>query len=53
MEALSEQLKDAIIREHPDGLWLVLAEEYSCDERAASDLCFADGCTRFGDDQNN
>ncbi len=53
IEPLSEELKDAIIREHPDGLWLVLAEEYSSDQATATDFFPADGCTRAAYDQNS
>lgn len=28
MDSMSDELKETIIREHPDGIWLVLAEEY-------------------------
>ena len=28
MEPMTDELKETIIREHPDGIWLVLAEEY-------------------------
>ena len=38
MEPLTEELKDAIIREHPDGIWLVLAEENPTDIVTAYDL---------------
>ena len=31
MEPMTDDLKEAIIREHPDGIWLVLAEEYPRD----------------------
>jgi len=27
MEPMTDELKATIIREHPDGIWLVLAEE--------------------------
>ena len=27
MEPMTDELKETIIREHPDGIWLVLAEE--------------------------
>jgi hypothetical protein len=53
IEPLSEELKDAIIREHPDGLWLVLAEEYSSDQATATDFFPADGCTGGGRHQNS
>ena len=29
MEQLTDELKETIVREHPDGIWLVLAEENS------------------------
>jgi hypothetical protein len=28
MEPMTDELKEVIIRKHPDGIWLVLAEEY-------------------------
>lgn len=28
MEPMTDVLKETIISEHPDGIWLVLAEEY-------------------------
>ena len=28
MEPMTDELKETIIREHTDGIWLVLAEEY-------------------------
>ena len=27
MEPMTDELKETIIREHPDGIWIVLAEE--------------------------
>ena len=27
MEPMTDELKETIIRDHPDGIWLVLAEE--------------------------
>ena len=27
MDSMSDELKETIIRDHPDGIWLVLAEE--------------------------
>ena len=33
MEPMTDDLKEAIIREHPDGIWLVLAEEYPPESR--------------------
>ena len=38
MEPMTDELKEAIIREHPDGIWLVLAEEYPPDVVTAHDL---------------
>ena len=31
MEPMTDEPKETIIREHPDGIWLVLAEEYPPD----------------------
>jgi hypothetical protein len=38
MDSMSDELKETIIREHPGGIWLVLAEEYPPDLVTASDL---------------
>ena len=38
MEPMTDELKEAIIREHPDGIWLVLAEEYPPNIVTAHDL---------------
>ena len=38
MDSMSDELKETIIREHPDGIWLVLAEEYPPDVVTADDL---------------
>jgi hypothetical protein len=38
MEPMTDELKEAIIREHPDGMWFVLAEEYPPDSVTAHDL---------------
>jgi hypothetical protein len=38
MEAMTDELKETIIREHPDGIWLVLAEETPPDIVTAHDL---------------
>ena len=38
VEPMTDELKEAIIREHPDGIWLVLAEEYPPDIVTAHDL---------------
>ena len=38
MEPMADELKEVIIREHPDGIWLVLTEEYPPDIVTANDL---------------
>ena len=38
MEPMTDELKEVIIREHPDGIWLVLAEENPPDIVTAHDL---------------
>ena len=38
MEPMTDELKETIIREHPDGIWLVLGEEYPPDIVTAHDL---------------
>jgi len=38
MEPMTDELKETIIREHPDGIWLVLAEENSPDIVTPHDL---------------
>ena len=38
MEPMTDELKETIIREHPDGIWLVLAEEIRPDIVTANDL---------------
>ena len=38
MEPMTDELKEIIIREHPHGIWLVLAEEYSASVTTACDL---------------
>ena len=38
MEPKTDELKETIIREHPDGIWLVLAEENPPDIVTAHDL---------------
>ena len=38
MEPLTDELKEIIIREHPGGIWLVLAEENPTDLVTAHDL---------------
>ena len=38
MEPMTDELKETIIREHPHGIWLVLAEEYSANVTTACDL---------------
>ncbi len=35
---LNEELKQVIINEHPDGLWIVLNEEYPQDHENPTDL---------------
>ena len=38
MDSMSDELKETIIREHSDGIWLVLAQEYPPDVVTADDL---------------
>ena len=38
MISMSDELKETIIREHPGGIWLVLAEEHPPDVATADDL---------------
>lgn len=38
MKPMTDELKETIIREHPDGIWLVLAEEYPPEVVTAHDL---------------
>ena len=38
MEPMTDEFKEAIIREHPDGIWLVLVEEYPPEVVTAHDL---------------
>ena len=38
MEPMTDEFKETIIREHPDGIWLVLAEENPPDIVTAHDL---------------
>jgi hypothetical protein len=38
MESMTDELKETIIREHPAGIWLVLAEENPPDVVTANDL---------------
>jgi len=38
MEPMTDELKETIIREHPDGIWLVLAEENPPDIVTVHDL---------------
>ncbi len=38
MDSMSDELKETIIREHPGGIWLVLAQEYPPDVVTADDL---------------
>lgn len=41
MEPMTDELKETIIREHPNGVWLVLAEENPRDTVTAHDLLCA------------
>ncbi len=41
-EPLTEELKEALVWEHPDGLWRVLAEEYPQQEITVADLLGVD-----------
>ncbi len=47
MKDLTEEQMQVIINEHPDGIWIVLAEEYPQGQTTAADLlgadCRADG----------
>jgi hypothetical protein len=38
MDSMSDELKETIVHEHPDGIWLVLAEEYPPDVVTGHDL---------------
>ena len=38
MEPMTDELKEIIIHEHPDGIWLVLAEENPPDVVTTHDL---------------
>jgi hypothetical protein len=38
MEPMTDELKETIIRDHPDGIWLVLAEENPANVTTACDL---------------
>lgn len=38
MEPMTDELKESIIREHPDGIWLVLADENPPDVVTVYDL---------------
>ncbi len=38
MEPMTDELKETVVREQPDGIWLVLAEEYPPDVLTADDL---------------
>ena len=39
---LNNELDDILVREHPDGLWLVLVEEYPRKQITAGDLLGSD-----------
>ncbi len=38
LKPMTEDVKEALIRYHPDGIWLVLAEEYPQQQITAGDL---------------
>ena len=38
MEPMTDELKETIIHEHPEGIWLVLADENPPDVVTANDL---------------
>lgn len=42
LKPMTEDLKEALVREHPDGIWLVLAEEYPQQQTTAGDLLGVD-----------
>ena len=42
LKPLTEDLKEVLVEEHPDGLWLVLAEEYPQQQITAVDLLGVD-----------
>ncbi|MCW5979633.1 MAG: hypothetical protein KIT09_16260 [Bryobacteraceae bacterium] len=42
MKDLTEEQKQAIINEHPDGIWIVLAEEYPQAQTTTADLLGTD-----------
>ncbi len=46
MEPMTDELKETIIREHPDGIWLVLAEEYPPDIVTVHDLLCGKNCAK-------
>ncbi len=48
MTALSEELKQEIIREEPSGLWLILNEETAADTPFATDLLCGEPDERLG-----
>jgi hypothetical protein len=43
MNPLTDELNQTIIHEHPDGLWLVLGEDYPQDRITPSDLLGEEG----------
>ena len=38
MDPMTDELKETIIREHPDGIWLVLTEENPPEVQTADDM---------------
>jgi hypothetical protein len=42
LKPMTEDLKEALVQEHPDGLWLVPAEEYPQQQITAGDLLGVD-----------
>ena len=42
LKPLTDDSKQALVEEHPDGLWLVLAEEYPQQQITAGDLLGVD-----------
>jgi hypothetical protein len=42
LKPMNEELKEALVREHRDGIWLVLAEEYPQQEITVGDLLGVD-----------
>ena len=42
LKPMTEDLNEALVWEHPDGIWLVLAEEYPQQQITAGDLLGVD-----------